>query len=631
MGKQFEHFQSLKIYEAVLGKKFFIEPGLEWVFFFKDQQDKTYLYALKLTGGELDLNQAVRVSDYNFALNQCSIVEFEAATHTLFVLMDKENNELTNLYSLKLDLNHYTTLEDLKPLTQMNSVYLIKVFPQHIYFINRTAIAGATFKNEIYRLNRKTQELQLLLRDDVWRYKLGWGGAKVSEDENKIVLCLDEKSERKNINFAVIDVPSWTAFSQTIIEEPKAVLSDNFLNQQNYCTHISSKGVYFHTQVTGFENFFFYDYKTQAVRQLTFLNKPECFVDIRKAKDQFAMITLAPDKKKIQTEIQFATIEEIEKKEKFEFKTMIKKGFYVLSMFHRTWSFIRTEYDCPPLYEIFDENLQTKTSFSVYTPQKIDYEYKYVEYSSFDGLVIPSYLILPKDTKKIKGGLVESFYGGTSRFRNDFFNYLAAGYAILSPAVRGSWGYGQEWENKLLGDLGGKEILDVHAAAICLSQELPQIKNKIGIFGGSHGGYAVLRAMTLPPDFLSEAQRFDFSFGICECGFADLEIFYKESRIADWLKYFLGELEENVALYRERSPIHYSQYLKSPLMLIHGLNDTRVPFSTVNGFIEKIKVNSKLNHKVVIHSKGGHHQNSVLELQKEMKSQLDFLNLTSVT
>lgn len=618
-------FDSLKIYEDILGKKFFIEPDLEWIFFYRDQQNKTHLYALKITDGDLDLTQAMKISNYNFGLNQSTIVQYESESQTLFLLMDRDNNELTNIYALKLNLDQLDELAEPQPLTQMNNVKLIKVFSEHIYFINRVAISGATFKNEIYRINRNTKELQLLLSDESWIHKLGWGGAKLSDDEKQMVLCLDEKSERKNINFAVLNVPSSTEFSKAITEEPKGLLTDSYLNQQNYFMHLSSKGVYFHSQITGYENIFFYDFQKQTVRQLTFLNQPECFVDIRKANGQFAIITLTPDKKKIQTQIQLATIEDVEKNNTFEFKTISKKGLYTTSMFHRTWSFIRSEYDCPARHEVIDENLQTFASFSTFTPQTIDYDYKYLEYVSFDGLVIPGYLITPKDHKKIKGGLVESFYGGTSRFRPDFFNYLKAGFAIFSPGVRGSWGYGQEWENRLLGDLGGKEILDVHAAAICLSSELPQIKNKIGIFGGSHGGYAVLRALTLPPEFLPDAPRFDFSFGICECGFADLEAFYKDSRIADWLKYFMGELDANRDLYRERSPIHYVHHLKASLLLIHGLNDTRVPFSTIRSFIEKIKDDSKVKHEIVIHPNGGHHQNTTTELQNEMKRQLNFL------
>ena len=88
--------------------------------------------------------------------------------------------------------------------------------------------------------------------------------------------------------------------------------------------------------------------------------------------------------------------------------------------------------------------------------------------------------------------------------------------------------------------------------------------------GASHGGYATLRAITLPENFCGVNTDFNFGFAICECGFADLEDFYQTSRIADWLVDLLGPYPENKELYQERSPIHFLTVLKRRCSSVMG-------------------------------------------------------------
>lgn len=634
--KNIKNYNSLNIYDALIGKKIFIEPELKWVFFFKDQGDKTFLFVLPLNNlktVEVSLENSKQVSNFDFSVNQSEIVQFDSNTQTLFLAMDEKNNEFNNIYSLKLDLQNLFTensfdisLISPKQITFVENARFIKSTEKFVYFINRKAIESASFKNEIYRLRRRDQKLQLLVTDEGWQHKIGWGGAKVSADEAQMVVSVDEGSNRKNINFILHNLPVENEDPEVLTQEPEILLKDKFLNQQNYILHLNSKGVYFHSQLSGFENIFYYDLNLKFVKQLTFLDQPGCFVDILEAQGRFAIITLVPNRRQIETRLSLAILNETESEVSFIYS--IKKGLYSLSAFHQTWALIRSEYNLPPSYEIFDSNLQSKISFSTYQNQIISFIYEYIEYKTFDGLIIPAYLITPSHHNEITGGLIESFYGGTSRFRSDFYTYLNSGYAVLSPAVRGSWGFGKEWESKLIGDLGGKEILDLHAGAFYLAEKFPQIKNKIGLFGGSHGGYAVLRALTLPPEFVPEAPRFNFVLGVCECGFADLVSFYKDSRIADWLKYFLGDLESNYSLYLERSPLSFTEYLKSPLFVIHGLNDSRVPYSTMDKFIEILKKDTKNKHEILIHPQGGHHQNTPADLKAEQMKVLNFLNLT---
>src|SRR5690606_8639007 len=137
--------------------------------------------------------------------------------------------------------------------------------------------------------------------------------------------------------------------------------------------------------------------------------------------------------------------------------------------------------------------------------------YEYNSYQSFDGLEIPSFILIPN--RPIRGAIITAFYGGSNYYNWVSQLYAENGFIILSPGVRGSWQYGKEWQQMINGDLGGKEIIDVHYGALYLQERFKLKPKQIGLSGGSHGGYSVLRALTMPKDFLANAVcHFDYGF-----------------------------------------------------------------------------------------------------------------------
>ncbi|MGE3759847.1 MAG: alpha/beta hydrolase family protein, partial [Pseudobdellovibrionaceae bacterium] len=243
-----------------------------------------------------------------------------------------------------------------------------------------------------------------------------------------------------------------------------------------------------------------------------------------------------------------------------------------------------------------------------------------ISYPSFDGLKIPGIWLAPK--KPLKAAIIVSFYGGDRQYNKLFQMFAELGIGVLSPAVRGSWGWGRDWEYKLKGDLGGAEILDVLWGARFLEKSLGLPSQKIGLYGSSHGGYATLRALTLPENFRGVDSRYPFGFAIAEAGFADLEVFFKDSRIADWLVNLLGPFEAE--LYRERSPSTYFENLQTPLLVINGTHDSRVPFSTISGFIDQLKQSDK-KHRLMIHEGQGHHAGTRETMIADHFAMLEFL------
>ena len=216
-------------------------------------------------------------------------------------------------------------------------------------------------------------------------------------------------------------------------------------------------------------------------------------------------------------------------------------------------------------------------------------EPKLIKYKSFDGLEIPAFLYLPPNWEKNKGNIpfIIHFHGGPeSQFRPYFqrhFNYLLLnGYGILAPNIRGSSGYGKEYMDMDNYKKRMDSVKDGYYAAKYLIDQGYTKKGKIGIKGGSYGGFMVMALVTEYPDMWGAAQE-----GV---GIVDFENFLKNTssyrRKLRESEY--GPLSDPDFL-KSISPIHKIDRIKTPLMVIHGKNDPRVPVSEAYLIIENLK------------------------------------------
>ncbi len=216
-------------------------------------------------------------------------------------------------------------------------------------------------------------------------------------------------------------------------------------------------------------------------------------------------------------------------------------------------------------------------------------EPKLIKYKSFDGLEIPAFLYLPPNWEKNKGNIpfIIHFHGGPeSQFRPYFqrhFNYLLLnGYGILAPNIRGSSGYGKEYMDMDNYKKRMDSVKDGYYAGKYLIDQGYTKKGKIGIKGGSYGGFMVMALVTEYPDMWGAAQE-----GV---GIVDFENFLKNTssyrRKLRESEY--GPLTDPKFL-KSISPIHKIDRIKTPLMVIHGKNDPRVPVSEAYLIIENLK------------------------------------------
>jgi dienelactone hydrolase len=210
-----------------------------------------------------------------------------------------------------------------------------------------------------------------------------------------------------------------------------------------------------------------------------------------------------------------------------------------------------------------------------------------VEIPTFDGRKLHAFVLAPREPLEGPAiAMIRSFYGGENEWTDYDQILCAAGITVISPAVRGSSGFGKQFQALNDRDLGGNEILDLFEVARWTEQRLGIGHERIGVYGRSHGGYATLRALTHPHD---HPQFYPFGFGLAEAGFSDIVAFFEATNIPDWVVLESGDpkVPADLVAMRDRSPIHHVERLDAPLFLLHGANDWRVPVEGSRAFAEQ--------------------------------------------
>ena len=220
-------------------------------------------------------------------------------------------------------------------------------------------------------------------------------------------------------------------------------------------------------------------------------------------------------------------------------------------------------------------------------------EAQHVWYPSFDGLQIPALLYVPSDAAEDKRlpALVHVHGGPTEQWLRRFdplVQYLVSrGLVVLAPNIRGSTGYGVEFRDAALRDWGGADLQDVAAGAEYLKR-LPSVDpERLGVFGGSYGGYMTFMAVTRQPDLWKAAAA--------SVGISDLHRLY--GRSMEHFRYFLrtqmGDPEQEAALWRDRSAINFAEHLRAKLLIVHGANDPRCPVEQARIFRDRLRALGK--------------------------------------
>lgn len=158
-------------------------------------------------------------------------------------------------------------------------------------------------------------------------------------------------------------------------------------------------------------------------------------------------------------------------------------------------------------------------------------------------------------------------------YRWNFRLMASQGYIIVAPNRRGLPGFGQEWNDAISKDWGGQAMEDYLVAIdSCVAQEPSIDKDKLGAVGASYGGYSVY--------YLAGIHNNRFKAFVSHCGLFNLESWYGTTEELFFANSDIGGpywLPENKALYAKNSPHHMVDKWNTPMLVIHGGKDFRVP------------------------------------------------------
>ena len=200
-----------------------------------------------------------------------------------------------------------------------------------------------------------------------------------------------------------------------------------------------------------------------------------------------------------------------------------------------------------------------------------------IHYHSFDGKIISAFLWLPANLKRdgSNPGVVLPHGGPTGQKQDTFDRTVAAlasrGYVCIAPNPRGSTGYGIAFQNANHKDLGGGDLQDeVYAAKFLTATGYVDAK-RIGITGGSYGGYMTLMAIGKTPDVWAAGVE---SYGIINW-FTMLQ--HEDPSLQQYQRTLVGDPVADKKVYEDDSPITFIRRAKAPLLVLQGDNDIRVP------------------------------------------------------
>ena len=216
------------------------------------------------------------------------------------------------------------------------------------------------------------------------------------------------------------------------------------------------------------------------------------------------------------------------------------------------------------------------------------YELQYVKYPSFDGREIAATVYTPKlEPGKKYPALVNVHGGPTGQYFQSFdmFSQVFAheGFVIINPNIRGSTGYGKEFMELNLKDWGGGDGQDVvHAKRYLESLDYVD-PNRIGVFGGSYGGYMTFIQLTKYADA-------GWNVGSAWIGISNLKTMFEKSKphFQFFLLQHLGNYEENKDVWINGSAMTFIDNIKAPIQMIHGVNDPRCPVEESRQFRDKL-------------------------------------------
>jgi dipeptidyl aminopeptidase/acylaminoacyl peptidase len=178
----------------------------------------------------------------------------------------------------------------------------------------------------------------------------------------------------------------------------------------------------------------------------------------------------------------------------------------------------------------------------------------------------------------------------SSYYREYMFHHflMEQGYIVIDIDYRASSGYGRDWRTGIYRHMGGKDLGDHVDAARWLASAHQVDPKRIGIYGGSYGGFITLMAMFTQPEVFAAGAAL--------------------RPVTDWAHYnhpytsnILNTPQKDAEAYRRSSPIYFAEGLKGALLICHGMVDANVHFQDTVRLVQRLIELRKENWEVAIY------------------------------
>jgi dipeptidyl aminopeptidase/acylaminoacyl peptidase len=210
-----------------------------------------------------------------------------------------------------------------------------------------------------------------------------------------------------------------------------------------------------------------------------------------------------------------------------------------------------------------------------------------VKFPAYDGLELSGWLYRPKGATGA-GPIVMSFHGGPEGQEVPAFNsecqaLLSQGIGVFAPNVRGSSGFGKKFVNLDNGPLRVNAVKDIKACVDYLVKAGIVDPKRVGIMGGSYGGYMTMAGLTEYPELFAAGADF---FGIVnfETFFAHTEPWMAAISTVEY-----GDPKTQTEMLRQLSPLYKIDRVKAATIVLHGANDTNVPVVEAEQVVDRLK------------------------------------------
>ncbi len=546
----------------------------------RSSPDGVLLHEVALdTGAPLDITAGRPLGDIDWSTRSFWSATYREADDAWYVWADEQNEERMNVY--RLDRTDGT----LEPITDNDYTYGwgFSRDEQRLGYVSRSG-DGDPWLSCLHMRDLADGSEQTLWCDNGGADRLTWTGMEFSADGSQVVLRTQHDGDRNRVGLALFDA--------TEPGEPQLLLPRDVERFSVYTLDeaFDADALLYVTAESGFDEVFRLDLGSGASEQLSHFGRDVSSIDLVDIDGRTNIV--ATLQWPHQTELVVVDPETGAER--------LREALPATVTLLDTWDGvlaadldaidIRFQVDLFDLHADDEAVVADQRSWATLPgdlgERIVHCNVRRVEYPTFDAgddgqprMLHAFYLepVDPPDDPDDRLVIITSFYGGENYYSTTQHILCEAGIASFSPSPRGSSGFGAAFSALNDRDLGGDEIVDIIYAARWLEDAEGYAPHQIGLRGGSHGGYATMRALTFPPETNGRNESFDFGFGMSHAGFSNILTFFEASNIPDWVVLEAGDPATEADKLLDRSPISHVDLLHAPLLLTHGSNDQRVP------------------------------------------------------